>query len=63
MLTKQIVACFDFDGWKLLQKDEFDQITTLFRAPDFEQLMRGAVSWGYLRQPIAIKIGEIANNF
>lgn len=59
IMDKTLVAVFDFDGWKIIQKDEWGGVSTLLVAPDFETLIRNAVSAGYLRPPIAIKLGEM----
>lgn len=58
-MDKILVAVFDLDGWKIIQKDEWGGVLTLLVAPDFETLIRNAVSAGYIRPPVAIKLGEM----
>jgi len=55
---KSILAVITPSGWELIEKDEWNNVHTLQWAPDFESLMRQAITGGYLRAPVAIKLGE-----
>jgi hypothetical protein len=54
-----MLAVFGFSGWELIEKDEFDNVRTLLSAATFDELLQRAVSGGYLRPPIAVRLGEM----
>lgn len=56
---KQRLVIFGFNGWELIERDEFGNVNMLCSAPTFEDLIRMAVSCGYIQPPIAIKVGEV----
>lgn len=57
MMTQRLVI-FGFNGWELIEKNEFGSVRTLCSAPTFEELLRMSLSCGYIQPPVAIKLGE-----
>lgn len=53
----------DNNGWSLVRgtRDGMGGISPVLWAETFEDLMRRAITGGYLRPPVAIKMGELTS--
>jgi hypothetical protein len=53
------IVVFNLSGWQLLEADDFGDVSALLFRSTFEDLLRDAVVLGYIRSPVAIKLGEV----